>query len=116
MPDAQRDECQLQSDSVGNDVGIGLEHSVASLLLATGPAYGLLGMAMYGSWELGSAPSIFGVAFLAAALAGVMCSDLAWFKAQGVGILVEAERKRRRGSSRKQRRSPDEVASASLPQ
>lgn len=88
-----------------DDPALGIEHSVAWILLVTGPAYILLAVALRASWELRSAPSVVAVALMAAALAGVMCSDLAWFKAQGVGILVEAERKRRRsGSSRKARR------------
>ncbi len=85
---------------------VGVEHSVAWILLVSGPAYILLGVALRASWALRSAPAVVAIAFMAAALAGVMCSDLAWFKAQGVGILVEAERKRRRsGSSHKTRRA-----------
>jgi hypothetical protein len=103
MPDTERyDGCKVPTSS--EDTGLGIEHSVVWILLVTGPAYILMAVALRASWELRSAPAVVAVAFMAAALAGVMCSDLAWFKAQGIGILVEAERKRRRsGSSRKEK-------------
>lgn len=77
------------------------EFSTGRLMLVCGPAYMIFALGVWATWDLGSAPAVLGVAFLATALAALMCGGFSIITARGAGMMFKARKRKQSKKARK---------------